>query len=110
MEVYICGSVRTPIGSFLGALSGVPTVSLAVECAKETLRRSAVAPESVDEVVIGHVLAATQGQNPARQVAIGAGLPETVPAGQVSILCGSGMKSILDGARAIKAGGKRGVF
>ena len=54
------------------------------------------------------MLAATQGQNPARQVSVGAGLSESVPAGQASILCGSGMKSILDGARAIRAGGQRG--
>ena len=104
MEIVICGSVRSPIGQFLGKLSGMKPVELGVQCAKETIARSGVNPVDIDEVIIGHVLAAGQGQNPARQVSIGAGLPESVPAGQVSILCGSGMKAIMDAVRAIKSG------
>ena len=104
MDIVICGSVRSPIGQFLGKLSGVKPVELGVQCAKETIARSGVNPVDIDEVIIGHVLAAGQGQNPARQVSIGAGLPESVPAGQVSILCGSGMKAIMDAVRAIKSG------
>jgi len=110
MEVVICGSVRTPIGQFLGALSDVPTVELGAQCVRETLRRSGASVDQVDELIIGHVLAAGQGQNPARQVAISAGLPESVPAGQVSILCGSGMKAIIDGTRAVKSGDAKVVI
>lgn len=110
MEVVICGSVRTPIGQFLGSLSDVSTVDLGAQCVRETLKRASVSVDDIDEVILGHVLAAGQGQNPARQVSISAGLPESVPAGQVSILCGSGMKAIFDGYRAIKSGDGRVIL
>ena len=104
MEVVICGSVRTPLGGFLGCLSHIKTEELGSVCVKETIRRSGVKVEDIDEVILGHVLSAGHGQNPARQVSITAGIPESCPAGQVSVLCGSGMRAIVDGVRAIKTG------
>jgi len=103
-QVVLAGSIRTPIGAFLGTLSDISTVDLGTICAQESIRRANVPVDEIDEVILGHVLAASQGQNPARQVAIKAGLPESVPAIQTSVLCGSGMRSIMDAERAIRCG------
>ncbi len=103
-EVVIVAAVRTPIGSFLGSLSSVPATQLGATVIKEALSRSGVDPKSVDEVFMGCVLQANVGQAPARQAAIFAGLPETVPCTTVNKVCASGMKAIMLGAQTIMAG------
>ncbi|CAG5091199.1 Oidioi.mRNA.OKI2018_I69.PAR.g12912.t1.cds [Oikopleura dioica] len=103
-EVFICSAARTPIGQFLGQFKNTSPVDLGVATVSEAIKRANVKVENVDELILGHVLSAGHGQNPARQVGIKAGLPESCPAGQVSILCASGLKAVVDGARTIKAG------
>jgi acetyl-CoA C-acetyltransferase len=103
-DVYIVGAARTPIGRFLGGLSGLRAPELGAAVVREALRRAGVPPAAVDEVLLGSVLQAGLGQNPARQAALGAGLPPSVAAATVNKVCGSGLKSILFGAQAIKAG------
>lgn len=103
-EVYIVNCCRTAVGSFGGSLKDIPAVDLGAAVVKEVLARGGVKPEHVDEVMFGSVLSAGLGQNPARQVCIKAGLPVEVPAYTVSMVCGSGMKSLIEGARAIACG------
>lgn len=103
-EVFIVSAVRTPIGKFLGALSGLKAAELGARVVREALRRANVPPDAVDEVILGSVLQAGQGQNPARQAAVGSGIPVTVGAVTVNKVCGSGLKSMIFGAQAIKAG------
>ena len=103
-DLYIISACRTPIGSFGGALKDKTAVDLGVIAAEEAIARSGVAPKHVDEVFFGCVLAAGAGQNVARQVGLGAGLPVSVPATTVNMVCGSGMKAIVEAARAIVAG------
>jgi len=102
MAIVITSAVRTAIGKFGGALVGVPAADLAAVCIGEALKRSQVASHEVDEVLIGNVLQAGQGQNPARQAAIKADIPVTVPATTINKVCGSGLKAITLGAQAIK--------
>ena len=94
VKVFIAGAARTPIGSLNGSLSGVGAVELGKICVSESLRRGGVNPEAVDEVIIGNVLQAGLGQNPARQIAIGCGVPQPVPSFTVNQVCGSGLKAI----------------
>jgi acetyl-CoA C-acetyltransferase len=103
-EVVIVSAVRTPIGSFLGSLSTVPCTQLGATVIKEAISRAGVDPKEVDEVFMGCVLQANAGQAPARQAAIFAGLPDTVPCTTVNKVCASGMKSIMLGAQSIMAG------
>ncbi|MDR1322495.1 MAG: acetyl-CoA C-acetyltransferase [Gracilibacteraceae bacterium] len=103
-SVYIVNGCRTAIGSFGGALKDTPVVDLGAAVVRETLTRSGVKPEQVDEVIMGCVLTAGLGQNVARQIAIKAGLSVGTPAFTVGMVCGSGMKSLIEGARAIGAG------
>ena len=103
-EVYIVNCCRTAIGSFGGSLKDVPAAELGAITVKEALKRSGVKPEQVDEVMYGCVLTAGLGQNVARQVLVKAGLPYSIPAYTVGMVCGSGMKSVIEGARSIKAG------
>ena len=103
-EIYIVNCCRTAIGSFGGSLKDVPTTEMGAIVAKEALKRAGVKPEQVSEVMFGCILTAGQGQNVARQVAVKAGIPYSVPAYTVGMVCGSGMKSVIEGARAIKAG------
>ena len=103
-EVYIVNCCRTAIGSFGGSLKDVPATDLGAIVVKEALNRAGVKPEQVDELMFGCILTAAQGQNVARQVGVKAGLPFSVPAYTVGMVCGSGMKSVIEGARAIKAG------
>ena len=103
-EVYIVNCCRTAIGSFGGSLKDVPAPELGAIVVKEALNRAGVKPEQVDELMFGCILTAAQGQNVARQVGVKAGLPFSVPAYTVGMVCGSGMKSVIEGARAIKAG------
>ena len=103
-EVYVVNCCRTAVGSFGGSLKDTPAVELGAVVVKEALNRAGVKPENVDEVMFGCILSAGLGQNPARQVSLKAGLPIEVPAYTVSMVCGSGMKSVIEAARAIVAG------
>lgn len=103
-EVVIAGAVRTPIGKFGGALAGISGAQLAAAAATETLRRTDVMPDEVDEVAIGCARQAGNGPNVARQVAWRAGLPQEVPAFTVNMACGSGLKAIDYAYRAVRDG------
>ncbi len=103
-DLYIVNCCRTAVGSFGGSLKDVPAPEMGAIVVKEALSRAGVKPETVDEVMFGCVLSAGLGQNVARQVAIKAGIPQEVPAYTVSMVCGSGMKSVIEGARAILCG------
>ena len=103
-EVYIVAAARTPIGTLGGALSSVPATALGATAMAVAVERSDVPPERVDEVYMGQVLQAGAGQAPARQAALGAGLPEAVPATTIDRVCGSGLKAIMIAAAAIRAG------
>ncbi len=103
-DIYVVNCCRTAVGSFGGSLKDTPATDLGAVVVKEALNRAGVKPEQVDELMFGCILTAAQGQNPARQVGIKAGLPFSVPAYTVGMVCGSGMKSVIEGARAIAAG------
>ena len=103
-DLYIVNCCRTAVGSFGGSLKDVPAPEMGAIVVKEALSRAGVKSETVDEVMFGCVLSAGLGQNVARQVAIKAGIPQEVPAYTVSMVCGSGMKSVIEGARAILCG------
>jgi acetyl-CoA C-acetyltransferase len=103
-DAFIVSAVRTPIGKFLGGLSGFPSPGLGALVVREAVRRAEVAPAAVEEVFMGCVLQAGLGQNPARQAALRGGLPDAVGAVTVNKVCGSGLKSIIFGVQAIKAG------
>jgi acetyl-CoA C-acetyltransferase len=93
-EVYILGACRTAVGSYGGALKDVPAVKLGEIVIKEAMKRAGVTPDMVDEVIMGNVLQAGLGQNPARQASIGAGLPVETPAMTINKVCGSGLKAV----------------
>lgn len=103
-EVVIVSAVRTPIGAFQGALKDISAPTLGSIVIKEALNRVQLDPSTVDEVIMGNVLAAGLGQNPARQASIQAGLPYTVPAMTINKVCGSGLKAVHLAAQAIIAG------
>ncbi|MBN2039326.1 MAG: acetyl-CoA C-acetyltransferase [Spirochaetes bacterium] len=103
-EVAIINAVRTPVGSMGGVLKDVPVVDLGTLVIKEILKRTKVAPEMVDEVIMGCVLQAGQGQNVARQALLNAGIPQEVPAMTVNKVCASGLKSLILAAQSIIAG------
>ena len=103
-NIYAISCCRTAIGSFGGSLKDVPAVKLGSIVAKEALKRGNISPDIVDEVMFGCILTAGLGQNVARQVSLGAGLPVEVPAYTVGMVCGSGMKSVIEAARAIACG------
>ena len=103
-ELYVVNCCRTAVGSFGGSLKDISAADLGAIVVKEALKRANVAPETVDEVMFGCVLTAAQGQNVARQVAVKAGIPFAVPSYTVGMVCGSGMKSVIEGARSILAG------
>jgi len=103
-EVVIVSAVRTPVGSFGGSLGEVPAPRLGAACIKEALERVAVAGADVDEVLMGCVLPAAQGQAPARQAALYAGLPSSVACTTVNKVCGSGLKTVTLGMQAIQCG------
>ena len=100
----ILGGGRTPIGRFLGALSPLAAPELGGIAIRAALERSGVDPESVDEVIMGNVVSAGEGQAPARQAAIYGGVPATVPAVTVNKVCGSGLKAVMLAAQAVRAG------
>ena len=103
-EVIIASIVRTPVGTFGGTLKDVPAVQLGVIVVKEALKRAGIEPGQVENVVLGNVLQAAQGQNPARQVLVHAGIPYEVPALTINKVCASGLRSISLAAQMIKAG------
>ena len=103
-ELYVVNCCRTAVGSFGGSLKNTPAAQLGSIVVKEALKRANVAPENVDELMFGCILTAGLGQNVARQVGVGAGLPYSVPAYTVGMVCGSGMKSVIEAGRAILAG------
>ena len=103
-DLYVVNCCRTAIGSFGGSLKNTPAAEMGAVVVKEALKRANIAPENVDEVMFGCILTAAQGQNVARQVATKAGIPYSVPAYTVGMVCGSGMKSVIEGARSILAG------
>ena len=103
-EIVIAGGARTPVGSFNGSLSSVPAAYLGEVAIREAMIRAKVAPEDVDEVVMGQILTAGLGQNPARQAAVNAGIPVEKTALQINQLCGSGLRSVAMGFQAIALG------
>lgn len=106
----IVGAARTPIGKFLGSLSQVAAPELGATAIRAALERSKVNPGDVDEVILGHVVQGGVGQAPARQAAIKAGVPNTVPAFAVNKVCGSGLQALMLAAQAIRAGDQRVVI
>lgn len=109
-KIYIAGAKRTPIGSFLGALKDVSAGDLASHAIKGVLQASQVNPQDIDEVILGHVLPAGQGQGVARQASIKAGIPESVPAYSINMVCGSGLKSVMNAYTSIKAGESQAII
>ena len=103
-NVVIASAARTPVGSFNGTLSSLTASDLGKVAIEAALERAGIAAEDVSEVIMGQILTAAQGQNPARQASIGAGLPVEVPAYGVNQLCGSGLKSVAMGLQAILNG------
>ena len=103
-EVVIVAAGRSPVGSFSGSLAGLPASELGSQVIKALLEQAGVKPDQVDEVILGQVLTAATGQNPARQASLGAGLPVTVPAMTINKVCGSGLKAVHLAAQAIRLG------
>src|SRR5512135_2849433 len=103
-DVFILSAARTPIGKFGGGLSTVPATQLGATAIRAAVDRAGIAPGHVDEVIMGQVLQAGAGQAPARQAALRGGLPDGVSATTVNKVCGSGLKAVMIGASAIRAG------
>ena len=101
-DVFLVGGVRTPIGRFCEAFAEAPAPALGSAAVRAALERAGVSPDQVDEVIFGNVLGAGLGQNVARQVSIGAGLSPSVGATTVNKVCGSGLKSVMLAAQAIR--------
>lgn len=103
-EAVIISAVRTPVGKFQGTLKGFKATELGALVVRESVRRAAISPEEVDEVIMGCVIQAGLGQNPARQAALGGGLPVAVSAVTINKVCGSGLKAVMMAAQGIKLG------
>ncbi|MEM9931151.1 MAG: acetyl-CoA C-acyltransferase, partial [Bacteroidota bacterium] len=103
-NVYICAAVRTPIGSFGGMFSALTAPQLGAAAIKGALESAGISPDQVQEVLMGNVVSANLGQAPARQAALGAGIPNSVPCTQINKVCSSGMKSVMFGAQSIMLG------
>ncbi|XP_035783267.1 acetyl-CoA acetyltransferase, cytosolic-like isoform X1 [Anopheles albimanus] len=103
-EVFIVSAARTPIGNFMGTLASLTAAELGAVTVKEVLKRAGVEGSDVNEVILGQALTAGQGQNPARQASIKAGVPKEVPAYTINMLCGSGLKTVALGYQAIRCG------
>jgi acetyl-CoA C-acetyltransferase len=103
-DAFLLSGVRTPIGKYLGGLAEVPATQLGAIVVAEAMRRAGVSPKQVEEVILGNVIQAGMGQNPARQSALKAGLPDTIAAFTVNKVCGSGLKAVMLAAQAIRAG------
>src|SRR6185369_14805965 len=103
-DLVVLSAARTPIGSFLGKLSSLTAPALGSVAIRAALDRAGVPPGDVEQVVFGNVLQAGEGQAPARQASLGAGIPDTVPCVTVHKVCGSGMRAVMDVGNAIQAG------
>ena len=103
-DIVIASAVRTAVGSFNGSLATVSAHELGQTVISEAISRAGVAPEDVSEVILGQVLTAGQGQNPARQASVGAGLPHETPAVTINQVCGSGLRTVALGMQSIKSG------
>ena len=103
-KVYVVGAKRTAVGNFLGTLSGVHPKVLGSTVVKELLASSGVKPENVDEVICGNVLGGGLGQNIGRTIALEAGIPDTVCAHTTNMLCGSGMRTVMEATMSIQVG------
>src|SRR5262245_42805594 len=103
-DPVLLAAVRTPIGKYLGGLADLPAPQLGALVLRDALRRANVPADRVDEVIVGNVIQAGVGQNPARQAALHAGLPDTIAAVTINKVCGSGLKAVMLAAQAIKAG------
>ena len=106
-DVVIVSAARTPVGSFNGAFATVPAHRLGEVAIRAALQRAKVTGEEVNEVILGQVLTAAQGQNPARQAAMAAGVPMATPAWGINMVCGSGLRTVALGAQAIQTGDSR---
>ena len=104
MKIYIVAAKRTAIGKFLGSTLHIPVADMAALVIKEVIKKSGVDPKDIDEVIMGNVLSAGQGQGVSRQASIKAGIPQEVPAYGINMICGSGMKAVLNAVAEIKAG------
>jgi acetyl-CoA C-acetyltransferase len=109
-DVVILSGVRTPIGAFMGSLSALTAPHLGAAAIREAVARAGVAPDEIDETIMGCVLTGGMGQAPARQAAIHGGIPHSVPALTINKVCGSGMKSVMLGSQAIRLGDARVVL
>src|SRR5258708_4700927 len=107
-EVVILSGCRTPIGAFGGVFKDVPATELGAVAVREAVKRAGIRADEVDEVVLGCILQAGVGMNPARQAAVKAGIPESVPAHTVNKVCGSGLKAVMLAAQAVKWGAAEG--
>src|SRR5919109_86469 len=103
-EIFIVGAARTPIGKFGGSLAKIPASDLGALVIRNVLERAGVAKDQISEVIMGQVLTAAAGQNPARQAAMRAGLSEMIPSMTINKVCGSGLKAAMLGAQAIANG------
>ncbi|MBM2826861.1 MAG: acetyl-CoA acetyltransferase, partial [Dehalococcoidia bacterium] len=103
-DAVIISAVRTAVGAMGGGFTEMPAPKLGAAVIKEALRRAGVSPEQVDEVLMGNVLSAGLGQNPARQAAIAAGLPDSIPAATINKVCGSGLKTVVLASQAVRLG------
>ena len=107
IPVILKGGARTPIGRFLGGLSSFSAPELGAIAVRAAVERSGIDVRDVEEVIMGNVVTAGVGQAPARQAAVGGGVPETVPAFTINKVCGSGLKAVMLAAQAIRAGDSR---
>ena len=103
-DVFIVAAARTPVGTLNGALSSLPAHDLGATVIKNVLDRAKIPPENVSEVLMGQVLTAGAGQNPARQAAMKAGIPKEIPSTGINMLCGSGLRTVVMGYQAIRNG------
>src|SRR5690349_18692493 len=103
-DVFILSAARTPIGKFGGGLATTPATELGATAIRAAVERAGIDPASVDEAIMGQVIQAGAGQAPARQAALKGGLPDGVSATTVNKVCGSGLKAVMLGAAAIRAG------
>src|SRR6202045_2616008 len=108
-EIVIASAARTPVGAFNGGLASLPAHKLGEVAIIEALRRANVEPKEVSEVIMGQILAAGEGQNPARQAAVAAGIPYEVTAYGINQLCGSGLRAVALGFQALKLGDQQVV-
>jgi acetyl-CoA C-acetyltransferase len=103
-DAFLLSAARTPIGKYLGAFADIPAPQLGAAALAEAMKRANAPPDRIDEVIVGNVIEAGVGQNPARQAALKAGLPDTIAAVTVNKVCGSGLKAVMLAAQAIRAG------